>query len=1781
MASSQYKIKYRLQVTENSAQGLVFGKPSLTDKSNPKDIDGLSLTDIFDLISKDDGLMSILANRQDTPEGVQSIFAAQSTSEAYAQKLKTTSLNESVIYDKVKKIETEFTNNLTGTGTGTVITNGNYPEIPELNTQLPPVDQITINNRINSLIGVYKILKGKITDDNLFSVGKTMGTNNTMGLHLPDISYNDFKDKDKLLGLKSLLFFVAKTFMRIPIVLLVASMHEQGKTEKDIDNNYSILEGHTLPSVLMQRLKSDIYPKDIKTSSSPPSSPDTLLLQAISRNIEAKTIYSSYTVQKSTITIDMLCYILLYIKKSQFNFDNLIVFFCERLIYIITYWCGSPPINYDHKLTGDKTMNSWLGYLHQSTVTEKTTGKTKNLVSALQKMHNENDKLISFVKLRKGKTTMVPDEKQIKDTRNDGLTMNIRYSGIHTEDAPPSNTDTQVKELTPDNKILQFRYTDTVKSLYREFDRVTKTNGSKTTVYKKFNEQIVKSVAEPGYEPWKESGITKEEFDNKIANGFEYNHEFHAGPFTQIYNETFSNEQIVNDTVFQQKIYNKLTGTVTETPGTVTETPGTPEPKPEPEPVCIIGYGASGSGKTSVLIKLQTPDGVVQEGILMLLSKKIGTNTKNTKCEVTVQEFGIDFGGTKFINPEAFKGTYTYNSTDNAWVVLETSGQNPGLVPGVSKKWEGGKNDDKDEDLKSTHGQTLDSKSDSKSVSNPVTTSSSKLEAESESKSVPTTVSNSVSTPGSNSVQTSVSTTVSTTVPPSEPKSGGGTFSMNGREICTFGNMFDDIIYYMDYERNVAKTPNNPVSSRSHIIICLKYSSTDSTSPPFTLFICDLAGVENSFDCSKIGDNNDEQFKTIPQKVKDVENCTNGDKSNNPYEPIGVFGKHEPMFDTVIPFDPSKNEFDIKTKPLNTRLHYAEYQSNNQNLKNEIDKFMKDNNKTLKDNNKTLMTNIQTVSKNLPKFSYALSNLQFPLGNYCKAIKEFCVTPKSTEIAAEIEKAKKESRAPIFSTPNQNIQDFFSIITELNALKLEPSTGTVTVTHAPSNKKYKIDDATGNDRCVTEEPPQPLEFYIKGKSKKYPEQGMIDIELLVSSHKRYLTNKQITGKNALKYDISYFRAGMVESIIKNHPNLIDLRTNLTDLISSIYTSDYATTLTDNPSNESLIGFVNELNKKAIELNIMNPNTKKNPQNTKLVTTLPVRGEGIETVTYTPIGYGIDVKLGTSLLSTFRFDDDSFKDKQDDNPNVTVEIPFPQQIIDTVCYKLNGDDVDKPVQFEPLKNTYTNIKISAEDVITNVFEQNENLNNFIEKYKLLLIELYNLKYPENTITGSKLYPFVFYLKQNLLNIHESNPEYNAFQLQILIEQLYFRNINQNATPPILYDYYDEELDKNPTINGGMAGGGNKESCNSRTAEGVYINSSLKDMRMDIARHVMSGKSQQNLPSFYSRCLPIQCNPEFKNCMGVDKYPNPTNPNISPPKQTDGDLVAAIKNMCGDAAAANLVFCVFCVFNLSEPPLVKDPPPVPYVDITKLQQYNEILENISVESFRDVDSILVQIKDEVDALRTSGPFIELKMNLNTLFDQFSTETDLTSIRTALSKIIDIISTSNAATPIGTILFTDAVAKNFAQVNTCNVKQQLKFTDYKYTAEPKSNTVGNTTKRKSSQSTNASNQTNPADAAQSKNTTKPTSQQKQTPIIDKDQTEKAFNQIKIATDFIDRLKQIIVKGKLLTDIALKRCEELITTLTNLPKSNISHENQENINELVVNLTEYQDPKYYVKKK
>jgi hypothetical protein len=270
------------------------------------------------------------------------------------------------------------------------------------------------------------------------------------------------------------------------------------------------------------------------------------------------------------------------------------------------------------------------------------------------------------------------------------------------------------------------------------------------------------------------------------------------------------------------------------------------------------------------------------------------------------------------------------------------------------------------------------------------------------------------------------------------------------------------------------------------------------------------------------------------------------------------------------------------------------------------------------------------------------------------------------------------------------------------------------------------------------------------------------------------------------------------------------------------------------------------------------------------------------------------------------------------------------------------------------------------------------------------------------------------------------------------------------------------------------------------------------------------------------------------------------------------------MCGEIAN-DLVFCVFCVFNISEPPLVRDPPPVPYVDITRLQQYSEILENISIESFRDVKYILKQIKAEVDALKQNDTFNMLGMNLETVFASFENEynnalitNNIDSIKPILSTIIDVISTSNAATPIGTILFTDAVAKNFAQVNTCNVAQQIKFNDYNYT-----NISGQQNSKKSNPhaqakpptSTGANNQAN----------------------IDTKAVSVIANITNYFTSLDNALKKVAPSYKFTTDL-IENFKKIERDIASIDTHKISNNNNNiELNKLKAKLKEYKQSNYY----
>lgn len=78
------------------------------------------------------------------------------------------------------------------------------------------------------------------------------------------------------------------------------------------------------------------------------------------------------------------------------------------------------------------------------------------------------------------------------------------------------------------------------------------------------------------------------------------------------------------------------------------------------------------------------------------------------------------------------------------------------------------------------------------------------------------------------------------------------------------------IVSIMDGKRSIQATTNNPVSSRSHMIIFVKFKNKKSTVAPEKepyLIICDFAGVENKFQC------NDDKVLSMFEKIKSQTKC--------------------------------------------------------------------------------------------------------------------------------------------------------------------------------------------------------------------------------------------------------------------------------------------------------------------------------------------------------------------------------------------------------------------------------------------------------------------------------------------------------------------------------------------------------------------------------------------------------------------------------------------------------------------------------------------------------------------------------------------------------------------------------------------------------------------------------------------------------------------------------------------------------------------------------------------
>ena len=1368
----------------------------------------------------------------------------------------------------------------------------------------------------------------------------------------------------------------------------------------------------------------------------------------MNKNDSARTIYESFA-NKSEISIDVICYLLFYIQSDPSNkYDNLIILLAERLIYIINYWNSTPvaPLDLDpeHVNKGDTTrlksgITSVLGFLHHATVKRPDT-KLQNFAAALQTIHNSNDQLITFVKIRAGRTIRDPDPakyNQIKilvgDSGSD-LNMNVRYSGL----GPVNTVQTR---LVTNGQILQFRYDDAKDSFYDPGESV---------------------VHNPDESEDKQITTTLYNRNNKKPN---YNHEFHLGPFTNIYNALQTNPDIMRSDIFNEKITKKLIE--------------------GDSPVCIIGYGASGSGKTSVLIRLDAP-GVSEEngrGVLMLLSDKMA-DEKHVCCDVRITELGNVIESTgykKVIKTNSFAGSYQ-RSIDKKWEIT-------GIRTGEN-----------------------------------ITT-------------------------GKHFKFTSIG------------------YTGDPEERCS-ENMFSDILFFMEFVRNIARTSNNKVSSRSHVIITLDYYAVDGYAGKKTLFICDLAGVENKFTCDNLNDTDPvdrEKFYTTDRIMPGEINC--GDKetyheiarngesddtdtdtdtdralrrnaaenrrdeasfasspkndTNNRSLGANMDGKHGPSN-----LNKDTNSNSLATSETKTSLNTGNNRSDSKSQRSVQPRqsdinpaaavdgkyaiYLNDRLTIIKDNYQH--PTIQQISKTnsiptswgitnaISAFNAKITSLNIP-DNYIPLFKATQIIQALTDIqtASFMARNYRCPLGPYFYAIRTNVGSVAAlaeVINELQVINIAPA-GITAVSfnglkpvyelgvkkaklHVPCKLNFEtVIDYSG---CMSEILTTNRDDFKDIGSKKRKILGNKALRLVQSGEfDQYFTDKfsAVLSKNAAYANLSNDQKTLIIKYLIEWIKIeIGPYSNATQTSGAVYAA-----LHNMRNNFNQADVLSKLNGE-LTAHIVNP---ENPKVREIM--YPLSSQNVDSFMLTKnptpdiksVTINIQMEYQTIKVST-QNSSHTIIDVYKDDPTATIPLTLNVQSDATTIYQVNQTLENKTAIFFDGKCRATNpipastqvqysAAVNVDTIADAILTKNPLLGSFIQTYDDLLSKLYELLKPPSTLENNKnlkLIGFVQYLKTRFLTPFENN-EYNAYQLQVLLEQLLFDKTIQSVSNIVSelskgYKIKDDNLDSRHGIGGGRGGrrlvnlyqqtkqvggaeGELKIYCESRTKEGYFINQSLTDLRADIAKYVQ--KSQQGTkttPSFFSKCLPIQCNPEFKECLGIDRFLNPAD-RESTDTHRYGDLMKVIQENCPVDKKEKIVFCVFCVINFAEPPAVAEPPPIPYIDITKLQQLYQILKNVKVESFRNPDGLFGEIKDEL------GPIKDKLSNkypsIITAIDTVQTLND--EVMLILENIIKSISNINAGTPIGTLLFTDAVAKTFVDVPTCNVMKQVKPRGYINNSNP----------------------------------------------------------------------------------------------------------------------------------
>ena len=388
-------------------------------------------------------------------------------------------------------------------------------------------------------------------------------------------------------------------------------------------------------------------------------------------------------------------------------------------------------------------------------------------------------------------------------------------------------------------------------------------------------------------------------------------------------------------------------------------------------------------------------------------------------------------------------------------------------------------------------------------------------------------------------------------------------------------------------------------------------------------------------------------------------------------------------------------------------------------------------------------------------------------------------------------------------------------------------------------------------------------------------------------------------------------------------------------------------------------------------------------------------------------------------------------------------------------KTSEEAVDNNKNYYLIRNDGTTFNCTFKSILNSITDNKiDNINNLRKNMGLSQI--------------NSIFDFIEFKEKN--HLEELNDVIRIIEM----------NINNN---PFAYLVISLLLEKTCRLNN------SKVICDHRREEGYFINDSLMKVREIIKKILIEKaaiqKSIDVFPNFVDVCFENYC-PTGENCFSYDNFENSSkSPGLSSAifesifqQLKTSDPEYDVKKMYQE-----IIVSVFCVFNISKTKTANNPPPIPYLDINDVKSIfyfkgkqiisddtirNEFITacekiissitpptstTVDKSNFNDklngltkmtaiidnkqqniIDSFQTKIISQIKELSTQG---QKKDTLLNIYDS--------NLKPIIKLFVDMIDKSNSASAIGTLEFLDQLSKYNKVQTICNVNNNLLQANY----------------------------------------------------------------------------------------------------------------------------------------